>query len=33
MKNDKLDILLQLVDDIPHWLFCKVLAMLQWNAY
>lgn len=33
MKNDKLDILIKQADDnMPHWMFCRLFAMLQWNV-
>lgn len=32
MKEDKLNILLEQSDDIPHWVFCQLLAMIQWNV-
>lgn len=31
MKNDKLDILISQADDIPYWMFCRLLAVIQWN--
>lgn len=31
MKEDKLNILLEQSDDIPHWVFCQLLAMIEWN--
>ena len=24
--------LLEQSDDIPHWVFCQLLAMIQWNV-
>lgn len=32
MKDDKLNILLEQSDDIPHWVFCQLLAMIEWNV-
>lgn len=32
MKNDRLDILIEQTDDIPHWLFCRLLAVMNWNV-
>lgn len=31
MNEEKLNILLEQADDIPHWLFCQLLSMIQWN--
>lgn len=32
MKKSKLDILIELTDDIPHWEFCRLFAVIQWNV-
>lgn len=28
--KDKLDILIEQADDIPHWEFCRLLAIMRW---
>jgi hypothetical protein len=32
MRNDRLDILIEQTEDIPHWMFCRLMAVLQWNV-
>lgn len=32
MRNERLDILLEQADDIPYWKFCRLLAIMRWNA-
>lgn len=31
MRNDKLDLLLKQAEDIPHWMFCRLFAVMNWN--
>lgn len=31
--NERLDILLKQSEDLPHWMFCRLLAMMQWSVF
>ena len=32
MEEDKLNILLEQADDVPHWYFYRLLAVMRWNV-
>ena len=33
IMDDKVNILLEMVEDLRHWEFCKVLSMIHWWMY